>query len=453
MSTIDLRPAFIVAQREVRDQYRDWRIIFPIVFLTLFFPFLMNFTARQLLDFVNQYGAGLVGERLIPFLLLITGFFPISVSLVIALESFVGEKERGSIEPLLTSPLADWQLYLGKLLSSTVPPLIGSFLGMSVYIGGLVINRIPLPDAETMLQIIILTITQAVVMVSGAVVVSTQATSVRAANLLASVSAAIAGMILFRLDSPGDFALNFLFCSVAMTISWVFLSGTREPAHNPLPAGQTGAQAKLWPNLGRILRQDTRFRWFLAARIVSQFATMGAAFYSVFAVQNLGASEAEVGWMTSTLLGTAIVANVAMGWVGDRWSRKGVMEIGLGAAALGALLAWWAPSAAWFYLVFALTSVGNVAIWTIGISMSMDFGAEAERPTYIGMSNTLIAPANILAPFLGGWLAQIGGYPAAFLASAAGGILAIVVFHWQLKDERTSEPSPKDLHSTGQKEA
>jgi MFS family permease len=274
-----------------------------------------------------------------------------------------------------------------------------------------------------------------------------------AANLLASVSAAIAGMILFRLDSPGDFALNFLFCSAAMTISWIFLSGTREPAHNPLPAGQKGAQTKLWPNLGRILRQDSRFRWFLAARIVSQFATMGAAFYSVFAVQNLGASEAEVGWMTSTLLGTAIVANVAMGWVGDRWSRKGVMEIGLGAAALGALLAWWAPSAAWFYLVFALTSVGNVAIWTIGISMSMDFGAEAERPTYIGMSNTLIAPANILAPFLGGWLAQIGGYPAAFLASAVGGILAIAVFHWQLKDERETGLRPEDLHSTGQKEA
>ncbi|MFN7037868.1 MAG: ABC transporter permease, partial [Bellilinea sp.] len=144
MEALDIRPALIIAQREVRDQFRDWRIIFPIVFLTLFFPFLMNFTARQLLNFVNQYGAGLVGERLIPFLLLITGFFPISVSLVIALESFVGEKERGSIEPLLTSPLADWQLYLGKLLSSTVPPLVGSFLGMSVYIGGLVINRIPL---------------------------------------------------------------------------------------------------------------------------------------------------------------------------------------------------------------------------------------------------------------------------------------------------------------------
>ncbi|MEN4011155.1 MAG: stage II sporulation protein M [Chloroflexota bacterium] len=186
LSKIDLEPALIIARREVRDQFRDWRIIFPIVILTFFFPFLMNFTARQLLDFVNQYGANLIGERLIPFLLLVTGFFPISVSLVIALESFVGEKERGSIEPLLTSPLADWQLYLGKLLAATVPPLMGSFLGMGVYLGGLVLNRITLPDAETLLQIIILTMVQAVVMVSGAVVVSTQATSVRAANLLAS---------------------------------------------------------------------------------------------------------------------------------------------------------------------------------------------------------------------------------------------------------------------------
>jgi MFS family permease len=111
------------------------------------------------------------------------------------------------------------------------------------------------------------------------------------------------------------------------------------------------------------------------------------------------------------------------------------MEIGLGVAVLGALLAWWAPSPAWFYLVFALTAVGNVAIWTIGISMSMDFGDESERPTYIGMSNTLIAPANILAPFLGGWLAQLGGYPAAFLASAAGGLAAILLFHWGVKQQ------------------
>lgn len=182
----ELRPALIVTRREVRDQFRDWRIVFPILGLTLFFPFLMNFTAQQILDYVETYGANIIGDRLVPFLLMIVGFFPISVSLVIALESFVGERERGSIEPLLCAPLKDWQLYLGKLISSVVPPLAASFLGMGVYIAGLLITNVTLPEPELVIQIIFLTIVQAVVMVAGAVVISSQATSVRAANLMAS---------------------------------------------------------------------------------------------------------------------------------------------------------------------------------------------------------------------------------------------------------------------------
>ena len=182
----NLRPALIVAQREVSDQFRDWRIIFPVLGLTLFFPFLMNFTAAQILNFVKEYDATIIGERLVPFLMMIVGFFPISVSLVIALESFVGEKERGSIEPLLNTPLKDWQLYLGKLLSSTAPPLLSSFVGMSVYTVGLVIQQIKLPDPDLLILILTMTVVQALLMVSGAVVVSTQATSVRSANLLAS---------------------------------------------------------------------------------------------------------------------------------------------------------------------------------------------------------------------------------------------------------------------------
>ena len=182
----DLKIALVIARREVVDQLRDWRIIFPVLGLTIFFPFLMNFTARQALNFVSQYGASIIAERMVPFLLMIVGFFPISVSLVIALESFVGEKERLSIEPLLNSPLKDWQLYLGKLLSSTVPSLLASFLGMGVYIAGLALQNMRLPEPLLLVQIYILTIIQAIVMVSGAVVVSSQATSVRAANLLAS---------------------------------------------------------------------------------------------------------------------------------------------------------------------------------------------------------------------------------------------------------------------------
>jgi uncharacterized membrane protein SpoIIM required for sporulation len=181
-----LNGTMIIARREIRDHMRDWRILTPIIILTLFFPLLMNFTAQQAMDFVTRYGAPIIGERLIPFLLMIVGFFPISISLVIALESFAGERERLSLEPLLATPLTDGQLYLGKMIASLVPPLSAAYLGIFVYLLGLALKTGWFPDTQLLLQILALTTVQAIVMVSGAVVISSQTTSVRAANLLAS---------------------------------------------------------------------------------------------------------------------------------------------------------------------------------------------------------------------------------------------------------------------------
>jgi uncharacterized membrane protein SpoIIM required for sporulation len=181
-----MRKAWIIARRELRDTLRDWRIVSPIILLTLLFPWLMNWTAQLVIDFVQQRGATIVGERLIPFLLMIVGFFPISFSLIVALETFVGEKERRSIEPLLAMPITDFELYLGKVLSATILPLLGSVLGISVYLTGLYGSIGYTPSPELLVQIFVLNIISALVMVSGAVVVSSQTTSVRAANLLAS---------------------------------------------------------------------------------------------------------------------------------------------------------------------------------------------------------------------------------------------------------------------------
>ena len=178
--------ALVITRREVRDQMRDWRIIAPIIILTLIFPLLMNFTAAQAVAFVARNGAPVIGDRLIPFLLMIVGFFPISISLVIALESFVGEKERHSLEPLLSSPMTDTELYVGKTLAAMLPPLLAAYLGIAVYLAGLSVTIGWRPDPQLLVQILALTTIQALVMVSGAVVISSQTTSVRAANLLAS---------------------------------------------------------------------------------------------------------------------------------------------------------------------------------------------------------------------------------------------------------------------------
>ena len=106
----------------------------PIIALTLIFPFLMDFTSRWATNWVSQYTDPILVERINPFLLMIVGFFPISFSLIIALESFVGEKERNSIEPILSMPVSDLELYLGKMFSSLILPLMASFIGITVFL-------------------------------------------------------------------------------------------------------------------------------------------------------------------------------------------------------------------------------------------------------------------------------------------------------------------------------
>ncbi|MBK8985424.1 MAG: stage II sporulation protein M [Chloroflexi bacterium] len=182
----DWRMAAVVARREIKDSFRDWRIMTPIILLTVFFPALMNFAAGRMMSFVSNYGAEIIATQLIPFLLLVVGFFPMSFSLIIALETFVGEKERKSLEPLLATPLTDTQLYLGKMVAVLVPPLLAAYLGMTVYLVGLYFSLGWTPSAQLLGQTVMLTTVQGVIMVAAAVVISSQTTSVRAANLLAS---------------------------------------------------------------------------------------------------------------------------------------------------------------------------------------------------------------------------------------------------------------------------
>ncbi len=182
----DLRIIWLIAGRELRDQFRDWRILSPLLVLTLAFPVLMNEVAHQAVAFFAKYGANLIASRLVPFSVLIIGFFPITISLVVALESFVGEKERGTIEPLLSAPLKNWQLYFGKLLVGALTPLVASFLSIGLYMIMVSHQHLQMPSLYTMFLLMTLTVAHATLMVSAAIVISAQSTSVRAANLLAS---------------------------------------------------------------------------------------------------------------------------------------------------------------------------------------------------------------------------------------------------------------------------
>jgi uncharacterized membrane protein SpoIIM required for sporulation/ABC-type transport system involved in multi-copper enzyme maturation permease subunit len=182
-----LFPIRAVARREMRDNLTDWRMMFPIVILTFIVPILILGAALYAIDFVGDLDSV---ARLIPFGLLLAGFLPASFSLITALESFVGEKERNTLEALLAMPMSDGQLYLGKLIAAVMLPVGSALLAMLTY--GLGFNLAArgeiqsLVNGQLMWLMVALISVKGVVMVAGAVIISSHTTTIRAANLLAS---------------------------------------------------------------------------------------------------------------------------------------------------------------------------------------------------------------------------------------------------------------------------
>ncbi len=196
MSQVELFPgtrssisrALIVTRRELRDTLRDWRVLSPIITLVIILPIILAAILNILSpDLIRNLGRATFYDRLLPFTTLAIGFLPMSFCLVIALETFVGEKERNSLEALMSAPLTDFELFLGKYLAATLPTVLASIFASLSF--GLVFTLMgqPFPvEPGLLLTFLALNIVQALVMVAGSVLVSTHTTSVRAANIMAS---------------------------------------------------------------------------------------------------------------------------------------------------------------------------------------------------------------------------------------------------------------------------
>ncbi len=253
-------------------------------------------------------------------------------------------------------------------------------------------------------------------------------------NGFAGIAAIIAGIILDRVARPLNFSVCFTLTFIAMAFSFFFLSMTREAKIVP-PATRHGEA--LWDKSLAILRSDRNFVAFLAVRVLSQFGGMAFAFYIIYAVQQYNMSDPAAGIMVAILLIGQVVLSPVMGRLGDRWSYRAVMTIGAVGAALSSILAWQATSVEWFYPIFLLEAVAVIAIWTIPVAMSVSFAHNVdERPLYIGLANTLPAPATILAPVLGGWLADLAGYHATFVLSALFAVCMAATLWFAVRDPR-----------------
>lgn len=262
-----------------------------------------------------------------------------------------------------------------------------------------------------------------------------------AASLLTSLGVVIAGFVLENNDPRNGFTRVFLYAVGAFILSYVAISLTRE--EKTVSTTTIPEPSVFWKDMASIFRRDGNFRWFVAVRILGQLGTVGFAFYTVYVVRYYGVDEATAGILTGVLTIVQSIFNPIMGWLGDKWSHRWVMALGMLCAAASAVIAWWAPSIGWFYPAYALAGIGYVSIWTIAMAMTLEYGKEHEKPAYIGMANTFIAPTAFIIPLFGGWLADRIGYQATFSATAVGAILSILLLVFFLRDHPKANLVPE----------
>src|SRR5713226_4303865 len=174
--------AGLVARRDLRDATSELRLILAMVALTVAIPIASAIGIRALAYFG---GGTAVVNRLAVVGAFFVVFIPASFSLVLALEAFAGERERSTLEVLLSTPLKEAEIYAGKVAAVLVVSLGLCYGGLIVYCLAVFpgLGYFPL---DVLVALAVSTICQVAAMVAGAVIISLNARSMRAANVMAS---------------------------------------------------------------------------------------------------------------------------------------------------------------------------------------------------------------------------------------------------------------------------
>ncbi len=248
------------------------------------------------------------------------------------------------------------------------------------------------------------------------------------------IGALFAGYLLDKLSFPGNFASCFMLTFIIIAISLGAIALTKEPAY-PVVREHSSLKNYLG-QLAAIVRHNRDYMFFLIAAVILSFVMMSTGFYSVHAIDKLGISGGQIGKFTAILLIFQTVTNPLWGYLGDKSGHKIVMAAGAACAILASITAAFADSSGLFYVVFAVTGTSISAGMIASFSIVLEFSEPEERPTYIGLTNSIKAPFAVAAPILGGILGDRFQLPFVFLLTAGIIFIGLLVLLLLVKDPR-----------------
>ncbi len=245
--------------------------------------------------------------------------------------------------------------------------------------------------------------------------------------------------VLDKFTFPLGYVFSFAVAGALFFFSWVSLSLTREPAVRS--SKPPVSQSDYLRSLPEILRRDRNFRIYLLSQILFSLSGMATGFLVVYTVTTWKLPDSEAGGFMIALQIGLTLANLFFGFLADRKGHKLNLEICWLLSVMALVLAILAPSPLWFFPIFFLSGTVSAGIFLSGISIVYEFTDAENRPTYIGLANTIPGIVVSIAPLIGGWLAGAMSYRSMFILSAIIGAISWGLLRFAVHEPRKMEPT------------
>ena len=259
--------------------------------------------------------------------------------------------------------------------------------------------------------------------------------------LIGVIGAYFVGLILDAVDFPGNFSLLFLLAGGVLALSWFWMSLTREPESEDVK--QAVPLRHYFRQLPTVLRGHANYRRFLIGYAVLRLSMMAVSFFIIFGNRNYDLSGADVGLLNAIFVGSQAVLRLFFGWLGDRWGHKRNLVISAGGMAMAAIFTLSSTSVLGLVPAFICLAGAIASDGVSHLNIVLEFAAPAEQPTYIGLTNTLIAPVTFVGPVLAGWMAGAFGIHTLFIVSLVSGIIGGALLMWWVQEPRDTPALPR----------
>lgn len=194
-----LRGTFVVMRRELRALLQDRRSMTMIVIFGLVLPIIIAngpLRGRSKIPLV----LGVMTEVLV---------FPYIAGLQAALTSFVGEREHGTLGPLLATPLSNASIFAGKLLGAAYVPSLAtsaiSFGAFLLFLHGKASDPLVVVSTGVLVETIALSLVAGFAMVTVGLLLGSKAKSVRGAQ---GITAVVVFPVIFGVQLLGSYVVE-----------------------------------------------------------------------------------------------------------------------------------------------------------------------------------------------------------------------------------------------------